>query len=64
MLKNDSFSYSKRKVFSELLSFRNPAHKKFILNYLRKDTLLNDEYEIIWQLNDNGILEGEYPHKK
>lgn len=64
MLKNDSFSYSKRKVFSELLSFRNPAHKKFILNYLRKDTLLNDEYEIIWQLNDNGIFEGEYPRKK
>ena len=64
MIKNDSFAYSKKKILSELLSFKNPDNKEFILDYLKKDTLLNDEYEIIWQLNDNGIFDGEYPRKK
>ncbi|WP_375191076.1 hypothetical protein [Chryseobacterium sp.] len=64
IIKNDSFGYSKRKVLTELLSFKNPANKNVILDYLKKDTLLEDENEIIWKLNDNGILDGEYPLKK
>ena len=64
IIKNDSFGYSKRKVLTELLSFKNPANKNVILDYLKKDTLSEDENEIIWKLNDNGILDSEYPRKK
>ncbi len=63
IIKNDSLTINKKKYLAELLSFSNPENKQDILNYLKKDTLTNDDHEIIWKLNDNGILDGEYSTK-
>lgn len=63
MIKNDSLPYNKKMFLSELLSFRNPENKEFILAYLKKDTLFSDDHEILKELEANGIFPGEYPTK-
>lgn len=63
ILKNDSLPYNKKIFLSELLSFRNPENKKFILDYIKKDTIFSDEREVLNELESNGIFPGEYPTK-
>ena len=64
LVENDSLGDIQNKMYlSDLLSFRNPNNKDFILNYIKKDTLYSNEYEILHQLESNGIQSGEYPTK-
>ncbi|MDQ0593170.1 hypothetical protein QFZ37_001539 [Chryseobacterium ginsenosidimutans] len=63
IIENDSVLYDKKIFLSELLSFRNPENKKFILGYIKRDTLFRDNVEILRQLEYNGIFPDEYPTK-
>ncbi len=62
IIKNDTLvGISKDIYLKELLSFRNPSNKEFILNYIKKDTLFSDEIEIRRELEANDIFPDEYP---
>ena len=53
--------YTGRKLvyFTELLSFKNPANKAFILQCLKEDSTLTDEFTVSSQLESNGV----FPHE-
>lgn len=64
IMRNDSLSINKKKYLIDLLSFNNVENKEFIINYLKKDTISSDDFEVIRKLNDNDIFDVEYPRKK
>jgi hypothetical protein len=60
IISNDTLiDINKQKALSDLLSFRNPANKKVILDYIKKDTLSIKEHEISIELENNGIFPGK-----
>jgi len=60
IITNDTLiDINKQKALADLLSFRNPANKKVILDYIKKATLSVKEHEILIELENNGIFPGK-----
>lgn len=59
IITNDTLmDVNKQKALVDLLSFRNQANKKVILDYIKKDSLSVKEHEILIELENNGIFPG------